>query len=843
MAANKQNAKVGRTYVPISTQITSMQVRMASQDISHWKRAIDDARNVLMPRRRRLYELYDIIALDGHLTSVINKRKISVTNQRVHFNERGLEGTVNESVRDFILETPWFYKTVGALCEAKPYGHSLVELIPDKGFIRDVELIPRANVKPESGFLMWDANNESDGVAYREDRQLSRYMIEMGGKKDYGLLMVAAQYVIYKRGAFGDWAQFAELFGMPFREGQYDAWDEEGRIKLEQALSEMGGAGYVVTPKGTVLKFHDNNGTGKSEVFNDLVAACNAEISKIFLGNTMTTDNGSSRSQGEVHKQVEEDINLADLIEMEYLLNWELSDKLRQIGYTVPDGRFFYPQMQDIPLEKRIEIDIKLADKIEIAEEYWYNTYGIPRPGSGPIALPQRTETGNDEDDDPNDDNDPPSDPEPPADPQPPKADSKKKAGPKVTALYQADACCTPIVRAEDYTLTPEEEQLIEEVYKGKKDGFDPATFLQQINRLKEGLWSVLPPSAEYGTLDHVAATMMEVNLNEFGYDKSLRTVMELNMLLDNNGTFGEFKAKANTLLKTYNHHYLRTEYDFAIATAQNASNWNRQKQNSHIFPFVKYFTAGDDRVRASHSALDGKVFRITDSSWQHLYPPNGWNCRCELVSTTEKSGLISGPEAEALLGAEFALMKKNGFAVNRGEINSIFELRDAYLNKLGQMTPPSYLDLGRLSLEELAKSQPPVGRDLSIYSDQDVLDYVEQRLHPGLSIPGMVFKDYAGRQVSVSKRDVREHLKKSHYIRENRRGLFFLIEEALTSPSEVYAFNYRKSSYQYKYIKVYNDLTIVVVVETKNGVLGIETWYELMPSLEMEKRTGYPIK
>lgn len=825
--------------MPISTQITSMQVRMASQDISHWKRAIDDARNVLMPRRRRLYELYDIIALDGHLTSVINKRKISVTNQRVHFNERGLEGTVNESVRDFILETPWFYKTVGALCEAKPYGHSLVELIPDKGFIRDVELIPRANVKPESGFLMWDANNESDGLAYREDRQLSRYMIEMGGKKDYGLLMVAAQYVIYKRGAFGDWAQFAELFGMPFREGQYDAWDEEGRIKLEQALSEMGGAGYVVTPKGTVLKFHDNNGTGKSEVFNDLVAACNAEISKIFLGNTMTTDNGSSRSQGEVHKQVEEDINLADLIEMEYLLNWELSDKLRQIGYTVPDGRFFYPQMQDIPLEKRIEIDIKLADKIEIAEEYWYNTYGIPRPGSGPIALPQRTETGNDED--PDDDNDPPSDPEPPADPQPPKADSKKKAGPKVTALYQADACCTPIVRAEDYTLTPEEEQLIEEVYKGKKDGFDSATFLQQINRLKEGLWSVLPPSAEYGTPDHVAATMMEFNINEFGYDKSLRTVLELNMLLDNNQTFSQFKAKANTLLKTYNHHYLRTEYDFAVATAQNASNWNRQLRDASIFPYLKYSTAGDDRVRASHAALDGKVFAINDTSWRHLYPPNGWNCRCELISTTEKDNLINGEDAEKLLGAEYVKMKKNGFAVNRGEINVVFELSDAYLQSLGSLKIPNYNDIGRLSIKELAKKQSPVGRDLTKYTADDVLRYFEQRiLNPNVDV--MMLKDYSGRQIAANRNTITTHLE-GHYLEENRQGLFFLMDEALFDPTEIYAYRYKGKSYQYRYVKIYQELTLIVVVDYEKGLLKLKTWYQLHPNLELEKRSGYPIK
>jgi SPP1 gp7 family putative phage head morphogenesis protein len=836
MSLNRLNSKIGRQYVPLSEQVTSLQVRMASQDIANWKRAIDDARNVLTPRRRRLYELYDIIGLDGHLTAVMNKRKISVTNQRVHFNQKGSDGVVNESVRDYILETPWFYKTIGHLCESKPYGHSLVELIPDKGFIKNVDLFPRANVKPETQFIMWDVNDESTGILYREDKTYSKYMIEMGAKKDYGLLMVAAQYVIYKRGGFGDWAQFAELFGMPFREAQYEPWDLEGRSLLEESLREMGGAGHVVTPKGTTLKFHDNNGTGKSEVFKDLIDACNAEISKIFLGNTMTTDNGSSRSQGEVHKQVEQDINLADIIEMEYLLNWELADRLRIIGYQVPDGRFFYPQMQDVPLEKRIEIDVKLSEKIDIAPDYWYNTYGIPKPGTSPVVLPPKK-------DDEKEEETPVEVIEEEEEGQVP-VKKKRATAKKVTARYKADACCPPVVTAEEYTLTPEEDQLIEAIYTGNKDGYDPATFLQQINRLKEGLWSVLPPSAEYGSSDHVAATMMEVNLNEFGYDKSLATVMELNKLLDNDQTFSQFKARANTLLKTYNHHYLKAEYDFAIATAQNAANWNRQKANADIFPYVKYMTAGDDRVRAAHAALDGKVFRVRDDSWQAIYPPNGWNCRCEVISlaNVEEENTIDGSTAFALLGKEYNKMKANGFALNRGELNVVFDLAKGYRVALSERPTPNYQTHGYKASSEIRATKESIGNLLLESSRDEVLRYVKDNETQFGKSKGLLYTDYAGRQLFVDYKKVDKHVKVK-YDEENRQGFFWLIDKAISKPDEVWAFQYSENSYQYRYIKHYKEHSVVVVAEIQGGVMMLETWYPLRDDREILNRSGYRIK
>src|SRR5690606_28243464 len=86
------------------------------------------------------------------------------------------------------------------------------------------------------------------------------------------------------------------------------------------------------------------------------------------------------RSQSEVHQDSEDSIVLNDMIELEYLLNWTIWDKLVALGLPISKGKFFFPEMQMLSLDKRIEMDMKLAEKIAIDDEYWYNTYGIPKP-------------------------------------------------------------------------------------------------------------------------------------------------------------------------------------------------------------------------------------------------------------------------------------------------------------------------------------------------------------------------------------------------------------------------------------------------------------------------------
>ncbi|QQR95606.1 MAG: DUF935 family protein [Bacteroidota bacterium] len=360
----------------IIQRIDVTQIRRSSQDIDSWRNAIKAAESTFFPRRSLLYDLYSEILLDGHLTAVIEKRKLSVINTPLHFVEKG---KVHEEITA-MLTTENFMTMLGYVLESKIWGHSLIELSFETGFLVPT-LIPRKHVVPNKGIII---KNQSDSTGFDfRTYPYSNYLLEIGESDSLGLLMKAAQYVIYKRGGFGDWAQYCELFGMPFRVAKYDGYDEKTRQELESALKDAGSAAYIVIPKESDLNFIQNNTQGSSILYDQLIDVCNKELSKLILGQTMTTEAGGALAQAKVHQEVEQEIHNADKLFVRNVLNDKLIPLLRIHGLDVGNGKFIFQEKENIEKKTRLEMDLTLADKIEIDDSYFYETYNIPLPKKG----------------------------------------------------------------------------------------------------------------------------------------------------------------------------------------------------------------------------------------------------------------------------------------------------------------------------------------------------------------------------------------------------------------------------------------------------------------------------
>lgn len=78
----------------------------------------------------------------------------------------------------------------------------------------------------------------------------------------------------------------------------------------------------------------------------------------------------------------------------------------------------------------------------------------------------------------------------------------------------------------------------------------------------------------------------------------------------------------------------IETLYRTQLQTSFNAGRWQADQDPDiqEILWGYKYVTAGDDRVREDHAALDGVTLLKDDPFWQEYWPPNGFNCRCQVI-------------------------------------------------------------------------------------------------------------------------------------------------------------------------------------------------------------------
>lgn len=120
--------------------------------------------------------------------------------------------------------------------------------------------------------------------------------------------------VFFKRNDIKFWLVFLEKFGMPttavrLPDGQISDPVQVGKAK--EVLSAIQQDSGIVVPDSMVVELIEAARSGTAD-YDKLVARMDAAISKVILSQTMTTDDGSSRSQAEVHSAVADAVTDAD---------------------------------------------------------------------------------------------------------------------------------------------------------------------------------------------------------------------------------------------------------------------------------------------------------------------------------------------------------------------------------------------------------------------------------------------------------------------------------------------------------------------------------------------------
>ena len=145
---------------------------------------------------------------------------------------------------------------------------------------------------------------------------------------------------------------------MPLRKGTYPSHNPKAKKELIEAMDNMGSASSVAVPEGCNIEFVQNttstSGKGVHESFADF---CDKQLSKIVLGNTLTTDAEGGKYKGDIHAESEEGIKKADRRMTLRVLNTTFKKLLELHGYNPGKGKFKYPKHDKTPLKERFEID------------------------------------------------------------------------------------------------------------------------------------------------------------------------------------------------------------------------------------------------------------------------------------------------------------------------------------------------------------------------------------------------------------------------------------------------------------------------------------------------------
>ena len=126
------------------------------------------------------------------------------------------------------------------------------------------------------------------------------------------------------------------------------------------------------------------NKTGSADVYERLCERCNNELSKLILGNTLTTESSENGTQalGTVHKKVEDAVAQSDRGYVLNVLNYYMTDIFAAMGINTTGGEFCYPEPKEVDANTKISIltQLKKSFNLPIEDDYLYEEFGINKP-------------------------------------------------------------------------------------------------------------------------------------------------------------------------------------------------------------------------------------------------------------------------------------------------------------------------------------------------------------------------------------------------------------------------------------------------------------------------------
>lgn len=352
-------------------------------NLNTWKLAYAAAKNVDSPNRNPMYNVYDNIWVDSTLTSIIDTRILKAMQSK--FNIVDEKGNPDPEASK-LFEKSWFGNFIKIALKSHFQGFVLIELFnfDEAGELIDVTEVNKYHVKPEKGIVAIDQGDEK-GIDY-VNGQTSLYYIPVGDISEIGILHKVAPHILAKKYAIGNWSEFNEKFGIPFRTVHSNSIDANRQKQLGIIMEEMGSAGWAVLNENEKVELLSITGTDPTKCFEGLIALLDSEVAMIILGQSSTSksqNNKGTYGSMKILQDISEDRHEADLVFLKYLINGVLIPRLIQYSpaYKKLANKYFeWDKSEEHTSTETIDLISKIVGtgKYKVPAEYITQRTGIP---------------------------------------------------------------------------------------------------------------------------------------------------------------------------------------------------------------------------------------------------------------------------------------------------------------------------------------------------------------------------------------------------------------------------------------------------------------------------------
>ncbi|AKK73786.1 hypothetical protein OK18_15285 [Chryseobacterium gallinarum] len=810
---------------PKITQVVESFKDNSRKDIQKWRQALTAATNLEDPKFSLYYDLIDDLMNDGHLQSQIEMRKSSTLNTDHQVINRKTK-KVNEEIT-FILQQQWFYKFLDGTIDETIKGTNLAEFLSFQAEKIELNFIPRRNVVPTRKKIFPDIT-KPQFIDY-SNPAFDPWLLQIGDDFNLGIINNIIPNLIWKRNVMQAWAEFCEKFGMPLITATTNTTDSKVVDAVHEMLLNLGQASVGTFPLGTDIKFQEANRQDAYRVYMEFMQANSNEISKVLVGSTMLSDQGTNRSQTEVHERsLDNRIAQADKRKIQFIVNDQLFPLLRLQGYNIGEDDIFEWKTaeQETSLTELWTITNGLiTNGYEVKQEWISQTFNIPIEG-------KKTQPGQ----------------------QVNIAARYFPSGPvNSIAANRYDFHCTcgnhlePIDAVSGDTIKKLVKKLIRAVYDkkeilGAKGQLIASEALLMIKGLRDNFKTYNP----YTGPDQLVLQMMEYNVFEFSASKTeARYAAMMDLITDGEAgirSYNDFEKLCLEKTNDLDTRYLETEYNLAVAVGQNSAAYVRfMAEKDTVTNLVQYQTGGDENVREAHQILDGKIFSLEDKEAMKLWPPNGYGCRCEMLQYIGPGKPISGRAGTELIYSRDVKYKNSQFEINRGDLKQVFTQKQFYSDNKGlpaQLNKMTYDKYGLNKWADFKDDLKPISLDNSITSDN-----VKELFKKEKKTNYMGFSDYMGRKMVLPEKTFNINTS-GNALKDDKHKVFTHVQDILKNPDEVWLNEYDKNKFGSHYVKFYGDRSVIVKVHLNNKMEGLEIldWYNLNND-DAKQRTGIRIK